>query len=829
MATINAQAEALVLHLNGDTRKDRVQIFGGPPKAAKTRAEAVDVAAGLVRDLILDGIGGECATNKWWTTEKTLISQTLGCLLFRGLLKRIILRASCVLGVHDDEDDVEIVVGQDGNEQEDIKAIGRNKVRKAKRALQDVNSHLEYSVSMLAMEPLDGLSARLQHLDHHERALAELVDSTSRGALLQMQRHWHAIISDDADACPVTMEVIVAHFDESYFERESICPKVVADFILQKVVCVAAQAWSRLEGKYFYWFWRLLILVLSTSTAAEKAQVKDDVWEARLCDLDEGVGLPLRLSIQTKREMDGEPFLALLRFLLARCKTTNMWLENMMSQICNSARHKGHVISGERVCYSGHLSQMMNSHVQKGRKDGRTWERKSAIQRGAPLRANKACQREAAFGRKRRGYHRSFLRWCNKAGTKPNIQRVMEQERVPYGRARAKVLRRAAADWSDMTRRERQRAMDDLPAGDEPSPSPLGDIEVAAKRVLERCALDIHSEEWPVCPTIVVGELDEMERRAERCGFRSAPFGRDRCMRVRHASVKLLMVKDRGDIPPNRQFKIALSCSELHLGLCAGEDGERYDQVLGLGKSIERALTKKSQGKFFEFFARPVDDEFGELHKQTAYLGHVRARRLHAQMTHVFALATDEADDGIVRFNRRENGGGFEFATVWYIAKKLLRAGTGRYRLRELEHEYVPGEASWAILSAVRTVALDARPLKTKAGASKAENALRTFVSTPHSASKKKPASMKVAKKSVATAPDDLDDVPSDMDVVSNASSSSGCAATSAAGYFASLPSSSSDDDADHAGRQSSRSTTTPATLALPASPPGACYSCSRG
>ena len=166
---------------------------------------------------------------------------------------------------------------------------------------------------------------------------------------------------------------------------------------------------------------------------------------------------------------------------------------------------------------------------------------------------------------------------------------------------------------------------------------------------------------------------------------------------------------------------------------------------------------------------------------------------------------------------------------MWYIAKKLLRAGTGRYRLRELEHEYVPGEASWAILSAVRTVALDARPLKTKAGASKAENALRTFVSTPHSASKKKPASMKVAKKSVATAPDDLDDVPSDMDVVSNASSSSGCAATSAAGYFASLPSSSSDDDADHAGRQSSRSTTTPATLALPASPPGACYSCSRG
>ena len=83
MQIANQKLKALVAHINGDTRKGNVQMYGGPKHAASTRGEAVDIACGIIRDLVIHGIVGECATNKWWATEKTLISHTLGCLMFR--------------------------------------------------------------------------------------------------------------------------------------------------------------------------------------------------------------------------------------------------------------------------------------------------------------------------------------------------------------------------------------------------------------------------------------------------------------------------------------------------------------------------------------------------------------------------------------------------------------------------------------------------------------------------------------------------------------------------------------------------------------------------
>ncbi len=77
----------------------------GLPMLQQDRPGACGVAAGLLRDIVLGAIGGECSTSNGWTAEKTCIAQTRGALLFRNVLGRVVRRAAQKMKMRGEDDE----------------------------------------------------------------------------------------------------------------------------------------------------------------------------------------------------------------------------------------------------------------------------------------------------------------------------------------------------------------------------------------------------------------------------------------------------------------------------------------------------------------------------------------------------------------------------------------------------------------------------------------------------------------------------------------------------------------------------------------------------
>ncbi len=108
-----------------------------------------------------------------------------------------------------------------------------------------------------------------------------------------------------------------------------------------KAMHVTCQVWSRREVKCFKWPWSLASIISAWALAEEKANRKDALWLAPLCDLDEGVGLHLRLTLTCREYMGNDRLLAAITFLGGnKARGTTMSLESMRSHVCNAVRHK---------------------------------------------------------------------------------------------------------------------------------------------------------------------------------------------------------------------------------------------------------------------------------------------------------------------------------------------------------------------------------------------------------------------------------------------------------------------------------------------------------
>jgi hypothetical protein len=165
---------------------------------------------------------------------------------------------------------------------------------------------------------------------------------------------------------------------------------------------------------------------------------------------------------------------------------------------------------------------------------------------------------------------------------------------------------------------------------------------------------------WPVAPSLV----DDI---AEGGGIASVGS------KLRWQNREVVVIKGRDEeLPVNKKFRVRLSCSQKHPGLCLSQDRDVYDDVLLIARRLELALPQTFVSEFYKV----GDSE----HSIVVFFAHVRVRRPHAQQTHVFVecdiTSSGEAGD-IVAFKHRSDLPCYHFLSVWDIGKRLLRQGCG--------------------------------------------------------------------------------------------------------------------------------------------------------
>ncbi len=124
------------------------------------------------------------------------------------------------------------------------------------------------------------------------------------------------------------------------------------------------------------------------------------------------------------------------------------------------------------------------------------------------------------------------MRWCNtKCTTCTNaaVHQAMEEHGISRDAARKQARKQAAAYWNRLGHGEFQH----LVANDheeEPGGEPIGHLDYESQQWLDKCALSMKSEEWPVKPEVLVRMLDRFfspKHRAATCagGITASPIG----------------------------------------------------------------------------------------------------------------------------------------------------------------------------------------------------------------------------------------------------------------------------------------------------------------
>ena len=144
--------DRLCAMLTGDIRVSTVaHVCSGCCDSAGTAAAKI---TSLLDEAFTSRMGHALpSTNKFWTFEPSMVAQG-GLWLIHGLAKQVLPRS---LGSHNSD--------QENSDDDDFRKRVSRKVRKAKAAADDVNHALQLAAALWATEPLDKLSAVMQHGD----------------------------------------------------------------------------------------------------------------------------------------------------------------------------------------------------------------------------------------------------------------------------------------------------------------------------------------------------------------------------------------------------------------------------------------------------------------------------------------------------------------------------------------------------------------------------------------------------------------------------------------------------------------------------------------
>ena len=138
--------------------------------------------------------------------------------------------------------------------------------------------------------------------------------------------------------------------------------------------------------------------------------------------------------------------------------------------------------------------------------------------------------------------------------------------------------------------------------------------------------------------------------------------------------------KDAGLISAELALTRRFSCSEKHPGLCFTKDAGIYQDALQLASSLEK-LAIESVGRFLLIEGSDQVDIGNILWEQAVFACEHRARRSYAPQAMVFAWCSMVVvDEDCLELSVDEKPGlaQFDFASVWTVAKAMLRSG-GRH------------------------------------------------------------------------------------------------------------------------------------------------------
>jgi hypothetical protein len=101
-------------------------------------------------------------------------------------------------------------------------------------------------IAAMGTAPVDFLSHRLQHLDHHGGSLLELTDRSDRCLLYETQRKYWQLLNPWHPDGSSQFESVCWHLEALHRDMEAVVNN-------SRGCCVSlgAAVWARLEGRYF--------------------------------------------------------------------------------------------------------------------------------------------------------------------------------------------------------------------------------------------------------------------------------------------------------------------------------------------------------------------------------------------------------------------------------------------------------------------------------------------------------------------------------------------------------------------------------------------------
>ncbi len=329
-----------------------------------------EVAVARIVNVIMQGfllsLGKDLpAANRWYTFSKHLARQT-GAVLLHRVLPRALERAVELLGRQ--------MVSAD-DDQDDWRSMVAKRLRSAQEFMADQPATAQLlSTALVISEPLDRLSARVQHLDAHGMTMAELC--VERGLLYQCQAHLWQLLNPWR-AIPKRGEYVKALW--FHLKLQGVNRNILVDGTRAAAVEIGCQVYARMTLRFLNWPWRLL--------GDEPNRYSAFCAEARCC-LDEWWSEPLRQVLRNPEDFTSPAMEQMLAALRRRVKGTNMGLERLLAEIKSAAPRVKRPPHMERVAYLGQLKMLLSLHLSLGREDPRgNPGRRVLLEEGLPIEA----------------------------------------------------------------------------------------------------------------------------------------------------------------------------------------------------------------------------------------------------------------------------------------------------------------------------------------------------------------------------------------------------------------------------------------------------------
>ncbi len=538
---------------NGDWRLASVQHFCFEQGCCKGRSPAVALerAFALAVEFIFAPLCSTLPAESRWSTFGPALARQSGGHLLHSLLPRVLQHAFGTGGAaqpaganaaNADENSWHAFVQKKVKQAVDFHVANR---AEGKQALL---------VALLTTAPIDELSARLQKLDHVGGSVSEII--SPKGALHRCQKRlwtvanaWQMVSPDGA-----TVAAIWRHLEDM--------PNSL-DLLHASVLNVGASVWARLEVEYTGWPWLLLNGIMS-GPAGDASQLALDIhrrfFEEDACCLDAAFSLPLRRTLRRPEDLQSPQLQALLVQLRRKVLATNMLLEGILSQIKAAVPNtpRNGLPLAEKLCYLGLLSQVLHSHIEKGRIGPRSC--KPGVE---TLKAMGLLDRAAAPLPAKR------------------------PDTTLRNHMRSTVVRRRVALQLDSG------------GAAQPAEAEAGDAATGgAAQPAELAEWPLGSNAWPVTPEC-------LEQFLQSAG--SSHGVASKMPRIRWANRDAVLMEDKGLIGPTEKFDRRFSCAQAHPGLCRTKHAAYYQDALRLAWHIERGFTAADLGHYF-LFDCPAED-----------------------------------------------------------------------------------------------------------------------------------------------------------------------------------------------------------------------------